>query len=89
MNLIDKKNDGELNRNEIVVAKKRLDITLRFFLSVSVILLIINNFFVTLDTSIVLYILISATLTVLLILNEKKETGTKRGHWKTKKINFS
>ena len=70
INSIDKKNE-KLNKNEIVAAKKRLDITLRIFLSVSLILLIINNFFLALDTSIVLYILIAIPLTALLILNEK------------------
>lgn len=70
INSIDKKNEN-FNKNEVVVAKKRLDITLRIFLSVSLILLIIHYFFVVLDTSIVLYILITIPLTALLILNEK------------------
>lgn len=70
INSIDKKNE-KLKEDEVVIVKKRLDITLRIFISVSLILLVINNFFVALDTSIVLYILIAIPLTALLILNEK------------------
>lgn len=70
MNSIDKNNEV-LNEKELIIAKKKLDITLRIFLSVSIILIIINNFFIELDTSFVLYTLILISLTSLLILTKK------------------
>lgn len=70
VNSIDKKE--KLNQKELLSSRKKLDITFRIFLSVSIVLMIINNFFSELNPSFILYALILIPLTSMVILNTKE-----------------
>lgn len=73
LNIIDKKHENMDKEKKYIVAKKNLNITYRIFLSITVIFIIINNFFIELDTAFVLYTLLLISLTSLLTLTNIKE----------------